>query len=197
MDATLTDKTLVEGCIAGNNAAREALYKLYYGKMLSLCLRYTQNRDQARDLMHEGFLKVFESIGMFKSEGSLEGWIRRIMVNIAIAHYHKQNKLRLTHSAITETDEDDHHTETALISDDDIVAKISYEELLQLIRGLPAAYQTVFNLYAIEGYTHKEIAEMLQISEGASKSNLFKARAKLQQQVTQLLNTQDSYNNVQ
>lgn len=190
-----TETELINACIAANNDARQELYQRFYGKMMALCLRYTKNRDDARDVLHEGFLKVFDGLGSFRNAGSLEGWIRTIMVNASILQYHKQNKLRITHSSLE--DDEGEQTAESFVADDDIIAKIGYEELLQLIRGLPPAYQTVFNLFAIEGYGHKEIAEMLDISEGTSKSNLFKARTKLQQQINLLAETPNTTYNVQ
>lgn len=174
------EKKIIKGCRQGKPKYQKMLYELYYGKMMSLCLRYAKTREEAADILHEGYIKVFKNIGNFKEEGSLEGWIRRIMINTAINHYHKHKK-HLNNSSIE--DEYKELSENA----DGILQRLSYEDLLQLVRKLPPAYQTVFNLHVIEGYNHREIAEMLGISEGTSKSNLAKARNKLQGQVNELL----------
>lgn len=177
------EKRMVKGCRQGKPKYQKMLYEYYYGKMMSLCLRYAQNRDEAADILHEGYIKVFKNIANFKEEGSLEGWIRRIMINTAINHYHKHKKHLVNSSIEDEYQELAETTENA----EGILQKMSYEDILKLIRALPPAYQTVFSLHAIEGYNHREIAEMLGISEGTSKSNLAKARHKLQVQVNELL----------
>ncbi len=178
------EKRIIKGCRAGKPKYQQLLYESYYGKMLSVCLRYSKNYEEARDILQEGYIKVFKSIKDFKGDGSLEGWIRRIMVNTAINFYHKNKKYDLNSSL------DDEHQDSSpfFASEEQIIERMSYEDLLTLVRALPPAYQTVFNLYAIEGYSHREIADMLGISEGTSKSNLAKARGKLQKQIDRLMN---------
>ncbi|MCU0445913.1 MAG: sigma-70 family RNA polymerase sigma factor [Microscillaceae bacterium] len=183
MDIKALEQTIIQGCRAGKAKYQEMLYELYYGKMMSVCLRYARDREEARDILQEGYIKVFNGIANFKGDGSLEGWIRRIMVNTAINHYHKNKKYNL-HSSIEEDFNDP--PENALY-DDKVIQEMNYEDLLKLIRTLPPAYQTVFNLYVLEGYNHKEIGELLNINEGTSKSNLAKARMKLQKQLNQWL----------
>lgn len=177
----LREKKMIKGCTKGNPRDQKMLYELYYGKMMGICQRYTKTRDEAKDVLHEGFIKVFAHLSDYKGEGSLEGWMRKIMVNTSINFYHKQKKLN-SHICIDENIED--HAEISNL-DEQAFQKMAYDDLLQLIRSLPPAYQTVFNLYVIEGYNHKEISQMLNISEGTSKSNLAKARMKLQKQLTQ------------
>ncbi|GAB4395287.1 MAG: RNA polymerase sigma factor [Microscillaceae bacterium] len=175
------ESKILRGCRAGKAKYQQMLYEMFYGKMLSVCQRYTQSGEEARDILQEGFIKVFQNLSHFKAEGSLEGWIRRIMINTAITQYHKQRKLQANLSI-----EEDIKAFNSLSNDDDSVyRKLAYEDLLRLIRELPPAYQTVFNLYAIEGYNHREIAELLQINEGTSKSNLAKARRHLQNKLMQ------------
>ncbi|TAE18563.1 MAG: RNA polymerase sigma factor [Bacteroidetes bacterium] len=185
MSLTPQEEQMLKGCQAGQAHAQQKLYQQFYGKMMSVCLRYAKDREEAQDILQEGFIKVFASLSHFKNEGSLEGWVRRIMVNTAINHYHRYKKQQ----AETSLDHDlqEQYSLTHNFDDIDVIQKINYEELLLLIRSLPPAYQTVFNLYVIEGYSHKEIGEMLQINEGTSKSNLAKARMKLQKQINTLL----------
>ncbi|MDX2302008.1 MAG: RNA polymerase sigma factor [Microscillaceae bacterium] len=177
------EKKIVKGCKAGKAKYQQILYERYYGKMLSLCMRYTQTREEAKDVLHDGYIKIFKSMKDFQEKGSLEGWIRKIVINTAINYYHKNKKY---HANLYLEDECqdmlplDHHEE-------DIISKLSYDDIIRFVRTLPPAYMTVFNLYAIEGYNHREIAEMLNISEGTSKSNLAKARMKLQKKIQESL----------
>lgn len=151
------------------------LYERYYGAMMVVCMRYTNDREEARDVLHVGFIKVYRNLKKFTRGTNLGAWIRRIMVNTAIDHYRKTAK----HPSLVEINHAVHEVDVQ-----DVVSDLSAEEILAMIQRLSPAYRMVFNLYAIEGYSHKEIGEMLHISEGTSKSNLAKARAKLQQMVT-------------
>jgi RNA polymerase sigma factor (sigma-70 family) len=147
---------------------------MYSSRMFGVCLRYAGSKEDAQDVLHEGFLKVFEKIGQFEARGSFEGWLRRIMVNTALEKYRSQHKLVRIQDDIAEYDE---------YSPEDFTESITVSELLLIIRELSPQYRVVFNLYAIEGYSHKEISEMLNISEGTSKSNLSRARIILQEKV--------------
>jgi RNA polymerase sigma factor (sigma-70 family) len=165
---------IIKGCIAGNRAFQTKLYDLYAPKMLGVCLRYAKNREEAEEILQEGFLKVFTYIRTFKGAGSFEGWIRRIMVNSALGRFrnksHLQPVIRLeTYEAVSETD---------------IISNLDAKDLLSLIQLLPLGYRVVFNLYVFEGFKHREIAEELGIAEGTSKSNLFDARSYLQKILT-------------
>jgi RNA polymerase sigma-70 factor (ECF subfamily) len=171
--------SLIKGCLEKDRQAQNQLYKLFSGKMLSLCFRYSQSREEAEDTLVEGFMKVYENLHQFKNKGSLEGWIRRIMVNTAIEKYRRANKLYRT-VQLTEVREMDFTADT-------ILNEINVKELILLIQKLPSGYQIVFNLYVFEGLKHKEIAEKLGISEGTSKSNLFDARAILQRGIANSL----------
>lgn len=170
-------KLIVDGCIRGDREYQQLLYKQTYGRMLGLCLRYAEDKDEAKDFLHEGYLKVFEKIKHFKHTGSIEGWIRRIIVNNTIDCIRKKNKMSFN------SDSDISLANLTDDSDNDLdklqMVNISAERIIGLIQELSPAYKTVFNLFVIEDYSHKEIAEMLNISIGTSKSNLSKAKEKL------------------
>lgn len=172
-----TEEEIVEGCRQGSRKYQRLLYERYYGSMMVVCMRYTQDREEARDVLHEAFMKVYTNLDKYAKGTNLSAWIRRIMVNTAIDHYRKSakrpNLVEINH-AIHEIDVHD------------VIADLSAEEILRMVQKLSPAYRTVFNLYVIEGYPHKDIGEMLGISEGTSKSNLAKARAKLQQMISSL-----------
>ena len=155
------------------------LYEKYAGKMLYVCLRYTKNKDEAQDVLQEAFIKVFSHLNSFKSEGSFEGWIRRIVVNCSLEFL--RNKKR------TLVFEDVEAANNLGETNNNIIGNINAKELTDLIMKLPDGYRLVFNLFVIEGYGHKEIAEMLNITEGTSKSQLSKARMHLQKSVHSLL----------
>jgi len=162
---------ILEGCIKGDRDAQEQLYRHFAPTMLGICLRYTKSRDEADDVMQEGFIKVFVNVERFRQEGSFEGWIKRIMVNTALNHYHKSQKMN-SHRNI------DDIRETDIIEDDVPMPKtrFSQKEMLDAIQELPEGYSKIFNMYVFEKYKHKEIAEMLNISVNTSKSQLAKSR---------------------
>lgn len=164
------EEKLVRDCVRGNPRAQEQLYRTHYRVMFGVCLRYANDYESAEDILQEGFVKVFKNLKNFRLEGSLEGWIRRIMVNTALDHYRKASRL----VPVTELEQARQETDTA-----DPVSEMASEEILQAIQELPDGYRTVFNLYAIEGFNHREIAEKLGISEGTSKSQLSRAREML------------------
>jgi len=171
-----TEQLLIKGCIGGDRAFQTKLYELYAPKMLGVCMRYSKNREEAEEVLHEGFLRVFTYIKKFRGDGSLEGWIRKIMVNAALLRY--RNKIHL--SPVIQSDTAGYDTAT----ESNILSNLDAKELLSLVQSLPAGYRIVFNLYVFEGYKHREIAEALGISEGTSKSNLSDARAFLQKVLT-------------
>jgi RNA polymerase sigma-70 factor (ECF subfamily) len=142
--------------------------------MWAICLRYARDYDQAKDILQDGFVKVFEKISQFEGRGHFEGWLRRIMVNTALTEYRKQRHLTFeANNAIPNED----------MAEDNVECDISAQELMEIINELPPQYKMVFNLYAIEGFSHKEIAESLGISEGTSKSNLSRARDILKKKI--------------
>jgi RNA polymerase sigma-70 factor (ECF subfamily) len=170
-------KMIVDGCIRGDRNSQQLLYKATYGKMLGMCMRYAKNMDEAKDFLHDGFIKVFEKVKYFKQTGSFEGWIRRIIVNNTIDSIRKKKKMQFNsdsdYTLINLTDNAQ--------NDIDKLNQVNLNaaRLIELIQDLSPAYKMVFNLYVIEEYPHKEIAEMLNISIGTSKSNLAKAKMKL------------------
>lgn len=166
----MTELEIIEGCKQHKASAQEKLYSLYSRRMMAVCIRYTHSRFEAEDIFHEAFVKVFKYIHTWQG-GSFEGWMRRIFVNTAINHYH-QNKKFFDHV-------DSSFVETSLPSNDNVIGDLSNQELLELINQLPEGYRLVFNLHVVEGYNHNEIADMLNIAEGSSKSQLSKAKAYL------------------
>jgi len=172
------DQDIIRGCVNGERLAQKRLYEKYHSRMLAVCMRYSSCRDEASTILNEGFYKVFNNIARFDFEnGNLEAWIYRIMVNTSIDHYRHELKIRQT----KEFDANSMHKTDHF----DIVAELSAEDIIDLIQQLTPAYRTVFNMYVLEGMQHKEIADALKISEGTSKSNLFKAKAKMQELVKQ------------
>lgn len=171
-----SEKILVAGCRKGDSHLQRALYHQYHRKMYGLCLRYASNADDAQDMLQEGFIKVYKNIHTFKEKGSLEGWIRRIILNTALEFMRKKGRFY----GVDLDQASNLQTETNFLSD------LSCEEILSLIQALPAGYRTIFNLYVIEGYTHAEIGKKLGISTGTSKSQLSRAKAMLKQRYEKL-----------
>ena len=176
---------IIKGCLRNDRASQKALYEMFYGKMLGVCYRYSKTNDEAKDILHEGFLKVYNGLKNFNGTGSFEGWVRRIMVNTAIDHIRKNRQDYLIVSTV-HANEAAMHTEIQ-VDDEELMLHIDKEEILKAIQELTPAYRTIFNLYVIEEYTHKEIAEMLDISEGTSKSNLSKAKFNLRKNLMHLI----------
>ena len=171
-------KRLVNGCVQGNRSDQAQLYSMFSCKMKGVCLWYSKNKEEAEEILQDGFMRVFTYIHTYTGEGSLEGWIRKIMVNVALLRYrNKSSKLWVR----TEYKAELHDAaETA-----SFFSSYDEKELLKLVQLLPPVYRMVFNLYVLEGFKHKEIASMLHISEGTSKSNLSDARTILQYKITQ------------
>lgn len=164
----MTDQELANGCLKGQRESQQMLWKLYARKMMSVCLRYCDSREEAEDVMQDGFVKVFEKIGQWQGSGALGGWIRTIMVNTALTYLRSRNKWRnsVDLDAAEELDAEEV----------DAVSKMNETSLLNLIEKMPTGYRTVFNLFAIEGYGHQEIAEAMGISESTSKTQFHKAK---------------------
>ncbi len=177
----MQEHQLIKACLRGEASAYEKLYYTYAPKMVVVCRRYVGNHEDIDDLIQIGFMKVFQELHRFRNEGSLEGWIRRIMVNLCLDHYKKTVKPQQQVVDISQTQEQLH-----LSSEQDIVSMLSAEELLHLIETLPPTYRLVFNLYVFEGYKHHEIADQLGIAEGTSKSNLRDARQILQKKIVRM-----------
>lgn len=175
----MEEKDLAEQCRRGDNRARRELYERYAGRMLSLCLRYSGNREVAEDLLHDGFLKLFSSFDKFtwRGEGSLRAWMERVMVNTAL-QYLRQNDVLNQSAAL-----DDLPLEAYDEPEPEACETIPQHVLMRFISGLPVGYRTVFNLYVMEGKSHKEIAAQLGINERSSASQLARAKASLAEQV--------------
>lgn len=158
---------------------QELLYRKFSSKMYGVCLRYSGNSEDANDLLQEGFIKVFKNLEKFRSEGSFEGWIRRIFVNTSIEHFRKKVKLY----NVTEVQEN-----TIEDFDLSVLDTLAEKDIMMLINGLSPGYKTVFNMHVVEGYSHKEIAAMLGINEGTSKSQLARAKGVLKKSLEKLIN---------
>jgi len=168
---------LVIACANGDQRSQQIVYKAFYGKMLGVCVRYSSNRDEAKDLLHDSFIKVFEKLKGFQNKGSLEGWVRRIVVNNAIDFVRAKKEFVLNYD--DESQFDNIPDDSYFTSDIEDMQKLKAEIILSFVQKLSPAYRTVFNMYVVENYTHKEIADYLEISVGSSKSNLAKAKMKL------------------
>lgn len=167
---------VLEECKSGDDKAFEKLYALLAPKMLGVCFRYAKDRSEAEDLLHEGFILVFRKIKSFRSAGSAEGWIRRIMVNNAINHVKKNHALKFS-------DEIEPDSEPAGHVDNNAVRDMAYEDIIEQVNSLSEGYRMVFYLYAVEGYTHKEIGNMLGIAESTSKTQYRMARKRLMEKL--------------
>jgi len=165
---TMTDEQIASGCKSSDAIAQKALYDKFSRKMFGVCLRYAKGREEAEDFLQEAMITVFQRISSFNQEGSLEGWVRRVVVNTCLEHLRKQKLQWVNIDEVEESAEDGFTME-----------KINIKDLLEVINALPTGFKAVFNLYAIEGFTHKEIAELLSISEGTSKSQYARAKAVL------------------
>jgi RNA polymerase sigma-70 factor (ECF subfamily) len=181
---TMTDEQIASGCKSSDAIAQKALYDKFSRKMFGVCLRYAKGREEAEDFLQEGMITVFQRISSFNQDGSLEGWVRRVLVNTCLEHLRKQKLQWVNIDEVEEGAEDGFTME-----------KINIKDLLEVINALPTGFKAVFNLYAIEGFTHKEIAEMLSISEGTSKSQYARAKAVLIKKIeVKTINTGTSVN---
>jgi RNA polymerase sigma factor (sigma-70 family) len=177
-----SDEKLVEGCLKGKRSAQKMLYDRYAVKMLGVCLRYLKNREDAEDALQNGFVTVFLKLDTYRNDGPLGGWIRKIMVNTALQkiQYDIREKIQMDKYFFgTDLREE-------IPEEDDLSVSVSQEDLYQMISSLPDGYRTVFSLYAIDDYNHAEIAAMLGISEGTSKSQLFRARELLRKMIKEI-----------
>jgi len=174
----ITESDLIKGCINGERRMQEELYRRFSPKMYAVCLRYAGKSDEAEDILQEGFIKIFKKLSTFRGEGSFEGWIRRIFVNTSIEHFRRKNYLQPV------TEKEENTIEGKYLS---VLDSLAEKDILGLIRELSPGYRTVFNMYVVEGYTHKEIGDMLGISEGTSKSQLSRAKVILQDLVKKFI----------
>lgn len=175
----LSDQELIKGCAEGNRASQKALYDRYCRKMMAICLRYTQSSPEAEDILQEGFIKVFANLKSFRSESRLDTWMTRIMINTAL----NQNRQKLYLVPMLDVND------VQIQDNEDVnLAHFHLAELIHIVQSLPDGCRTVFNLFAVEGYGHKEIAGMLNISEGTSKSQYNRAKSLLRTKLIELGN---------
>ncbi|HWR33377.1 MAG TPA: RNA polymerase sigma factor [Chitinophagaceae bacterium] len=177
----IPESDLIVGCLEGNRRMQEELYRRFSPRMYAVCLRYAGNAEEAEDILQEGFIKVFKKLDSFRSEGSFEGWIRRIFVNTAIEHFRRKRYL------MPVTEREENTIEGKYLS---VLDSMAARDIMVLVQELSPGYRTVFNMYVVEGYTHKEIADILGISEGTSKSQLSRAKVILQEMVIQFIDQQ-------
>jgi RNA polymerase sigma factor (sigma-70 family) len=168
----MTEEAILQGCLKNNAAAQKALYEKFSAKMLVVCYRYAHNREDAEDMLQEGMIKVFSQIHTFESRGALEGWIRRIIVHTCINTLKKNKRFKDSVDLI--------HASSLQVREESIPSIIQAKEVVECIRMLPIGYRTVLNLYAIEGFSHKEISGMLDIEESTSRSQYTRAKAMLE-----------------
>ena len=171
-------KKLISQCRKQDRKAQEKIYREYSGKFFTLCLKYSANYEQAKDNLQDGFIKIFQNISQYKGKGSFEGWMTRIMINTSLKKFQKQT----VYLTIDEEQFEDPEVEI----DDEL---LTIDFLIKLVQELPERYRMVFNLYTMDGYSHKQISELLDISEGTSKSNLARARMKLKERIESLRNS--------
>ena len=171
----MDEKQLIDGCVKSDRRAQKALYDKYSRRMMAVCLRYVKDTEDARDLLQEGFIKLYTNINKYSGEGSFDGWVRKIFVNSALE--------RLRHNDILKNADDIDDVNYADMPDDESASEISSDDIMKYVRSLPDGFRTVFNLFAIEGYSHKEIGEKLNISESTSRSQYMRARKILQKMI--------------
>lgn len=176
MEENLGIQDIIEGCIRQQRQAQKLLYETFAPKLFAVCLAYSHDHAEAEDTLHDGFLKIFTNIKQYKGDGSFEGWLRRIMVNTALEKYRRNHKMMAIAENIRAVSER---------NIEHVLEELSAKEIMEAVQRLTPQYRLVFMLYAIEGYNHKEIGTMLNISEGTSKSNLSRARAILQERLEQ------------
>jgi RNA polymerase sigma-70 factor (ECF subfamily) len=177
---------LIKGCLNDDRRMQEELYQRFSPRMYAVCLRYAGNADEAQDVLQDGFIKVFKKMDSFRGDGSFEGWMRRVFVNTAIEHFRRKRYLM----PVTEKEENTLEGKYTSVLDD-----LGAKDILALVQELSPGYRTVFNMYVVEGYTHREIADMLGISEGTSKSQLSRAKVILQDMVRNHIDTQRGVRN--
>jgi RNA polymerase sigma factor (sigma-70 family) len=171
-------KDLIYRCKQNERKAQEELYRLYSPKLFGVCLKYSDNYQQAEDNLQDGFVTIFEKIGQFQDKGSFEGWMKRILINTSLQQHRQQKVYGITNEEDLQEDEIEIETEN-----------ISVDFLLQCVQELPDRYRQVFNLYVLDGYSHKEISDLLSITEGTSKSNLARARTSLKEKIELVQNS--------
>lgn len=162
---------LLDGCLKGDRRSQELLYRQFYGYAMGLCMRYARSQDEAAEILNDGFFKIFTKLETFDRERPFKTWLGRVMINTALDQYRRE--------ARHQTHNDIHEAENVAAISEDAVSRLAYQELIEMVQQLPPAYRTVFSLAVLDGYTHEDIGKELNISVGASKSNLSRAREKL------------------
>ena len=173
-----TEEEIINGCLKRKRRAQKILFERYHASLMGICMRYSKSKSEAEDVLLMGFTRIFKKINTYSGKGSFEGWMRKIIVNIAIDNFRRNNKYYF-HEIVEESGYDLEYAEY-------IPDNLTLEEILKTIQSLPNGYRVVFNMFAIEGFSHKEIAEMMDISESTSKTQYLKARKKLQVKLTGL-----------
>lgn len=168
----MTEEAILQGCLQNNATSQRELYSRYSPKMLAVCYRFAHNREDAEDMLQEGFIKVFSQIHTFRNQGAFEGWIRRIVVHTCINHLKKNKRFNESVDII--------HANSIQVREESVPSIVQAKQIVECIRLLPMGYRTVLNLYAIEGYSHKEISEMLDIEESTSRSQYTRAKQMLE-----------------
>lgn len=183
----MDEDNLLKECLSGNTRAQKLLYERYAPRMFGVCIRYAPDQSMAEDFMQEGFIRIFSKLSSFKSQGSLEGWMRRVMVNTSLEILRKKDILRNSvELSYHESPGDGTYSNIADDTEDNsITGIVSAETLYKAVSEMPVGFRTVFNLYAVEDFSHKEISVMLDISEGTSKSQYARARAWLQKRLSE------------
>jgi len=179
---------IIKGCISKSRKSQKELYKLYFGFSMKICLRYAESKEEAIEMVNDGFMRVFSNIHRYDHERPFNSWLSTIIINTSIDYYRKRLK---------RTKMEELNSSHDLQDNEHIISKINYNDLIRLIQKLSISYRTVFNLFVIDGYSHEEISKMLSISVGASKSNLFKARQQLKEMlkdIEQSYTTEKIYN---
>ncbi|CAN5257165.1 sigma-70 family RNA polymerase sigma factor [soil metagenome] len=181
---TISENDLIKGCINGERSMQQQLYNRFSGKMYGVCLRYCNNNDDAQDLLQEGFIKIFKNLDKYRGDGSFEGWVRRIFVNTSIEHFRKKSVLQ---KVVTDT-------ENVHVEDKEwnVLDNLAEKDIINMVHELSPGYKMVFNMHVIEGYSHKEIADILGINEGTSKSQLARAKVVLKKMVETRLNRSEN-----
>ncbi|MFT3903288.1 MAG: RNA polymerase sigma factor [Niabella sp.] len=179
----ISESDLIKGCIDGDRRMQEQLYNRFSPKMYAVCLRYASNSEEAQDILQDAFIKVFKKLDSYRGDGSFEGWVRRIFVNTAIEYFRRKKYLQPV------TEKEENTIEGQYVS---VLDELAERDILDLVTQLSPGYRTVFNLYVVEGYSHKEIGDMLGISEGTSKSQLSRAKGILQDLVRKYIENRDN-----
>lgn len=180
---TLQPEELIKGCIQGHRQAQNNFYNKYSPLLFGITLRYAKNRTDAEDILQESFIKIFKYLKDFRAEGALEGWMRRIIVTTTFNFYKRKSHIN--------SNIEPEHVRIPITGDNEVVSKMSHDELLNIINGLPNGYRMVFNMNTFEGYSHKEIGELMNISVNTSKSQLSRAKSSLQKTITNLFQVEE------